>query len=52
MWDIAIRFKFVMYSYILQLFLRLSFVVTVVIETGSRIFLVLELFEVPPEEKV
>ena len=51
MWDITIRFKFVIlisFSFVLKLF----FVVTVVIETGSRIFLVLELFEVHSEEKV
>ena len=51
MWDITIRFKFVIlisFSFDLKLF----FVVTVVIETGSRIFLVLELFEVHSEEKV
>ena len=35
-----------------QHILKSSFVVTVIIGTGSHIFLVLELFEVPSEEKV
>ena len=40
---ILISFSFVLKS---------SFVVTVIIDTGSHIFLVLELFEVPSEEKL
>ena len=51
MWDITIRFKFailISFSFVL----KSSFDVTVVVETVSRIFLVLELFEVPSEEKV
>ena len=53
MWDITIRLNF-FYPYTLHfLLLQSSFVVTVVIETDSRIFLVLELLlEVPSEEKV
>ena len=53
MWDITIRLNF-FYPYTLQfLLLQSSFVVTVVIETDSRIFLVLELLlEVPSKEKV
>ena len=44
------RFRFVIlisFSFAL----KSSFVVTVLIETGSRIFIILELFEVPSEEK-
>ena len=51
MWNITIRFKFVIlisYSFVL----KSSFVVTVVIKIGSRIFLVWQLFEVPSEEDV
>ena len=53
MWDITIRPNF-FYPYTLHfLLLQSSFVVTVVIETDSRIFLVSELLlEVPSEEKV
>ena len=45
------RFRFVFlksFSFVL----KSLFVVTVLIETGSPIFLILELFEVPSEEKV
>ena len=45
------RFRFVIlisFSFVL----KSLFVVTVLIETGSPIFLILELFEVPSEEKV
>ena len=46
MWDITMRFKFaILISFSL-------FVVTVIRETGSRTFLVLELFEVSSEGKI
>ena len=51
MWDITMQFQFatlISFSFVLKSF----FVVTMVIEAGSRIFLVLEVFEVPSEEKV
>ena len=51
MWDITIRFKLIIhisFSFVL----KSSFFITVVIETGSRTLLVLELFKVPAEEKV
>ena len=51
MWDITIRFKFAIFISF-NFVSRSSFDVTVVIETGSRMFLVLEVFEVPSEEKV
>ena len=52
MWDITIRLNF-FYPCTLHFFLKSSFVVTVVIETDCRLFLVLELLlEVPSEEKV
>ena len=50
MWDITMRFQFailISFSFVLKSF----FDVTLVIEAGSRIFLVLEVFKVPSEEK-